>query len=59
MLITLGQGYEGLQAATIDWQSVMAAYIGIPLFLVLWLGYKIKYKTRVVPLAEMTFPHRD
>ena len=59
LLITLGQGYEGLQAATIDWQSVMAAYIGIALFLVLWLGYKIKYKTRVVPLAEMTFPHRD
>ena len=27
LLITLGQGYEGLQAATIDWQSVMAAYL--------------------------------
>ena len=33
--------------------------VAVALGFVLWLGYKIKYKTRVVPLAEMTFPHRD
>ncbi|MEG1931213.1 MAG: hypothetical protein RR131_08755, partial [Anaerovorax sp.] len=33
----------------------VVSYIGIPFFLVLWLGYKIKHKTKVVPLEEADF----
>lgn len=59
LVITLGQGYQGFTTQDIDWHSVIAAYIGIPLFMALWLGYKFKHKTQVVPLHEMTFPKRD
>lgn len=27
------------------------SYIGIPIFLILWLGYKVYYKTKTIPAA--------
>ncbi len=56
LIITLGQNYEAFLADRIDWMGVAATYIGIPLFLVIWLGYKLTKKTRFVRYAEMTFP---
>jgi lysine-specific permease len=41
LIITLGQNYEAFLADTIDWGAVTATYIGIPLFLVIWFGYKL------------------
>ncbi|MCD8668749.1 lysine transporter, partial [Klebsiella pneumoniae] len=43
---------------TIDWGGVAATYIGIPLFLVIWFGYKLAKGTRFVRYSEMTFPDR-
>ncbi|XPE47542.1 hypothetical protein ACNKHO_13830 [Shigella flexneri] len=37
----LGQNYEAFLADTIDWGCVTATYIGIPLFLIIWFGYKL------------------
>ncbi len=59
LLITLGQGYQGFTSGNIDWYGVLAAYLGIPLFGLLWLSYKLKHKTRLVAFHEMTFPQRD
>ena len=59
LVIALGQGYQGFSSGSIDWNGVAAAYLGIPLFFLLWLGYKLKHKTRLVRLEEMTFPQRD
>lgn len=28
-------------------------YVGIPIFFVLWLGYKMAYHTRVIPASEV------
>ncbi|WP_018608774.1 amino acid permease [Uliginosibacterium gangwonense] len=53
LLITLGQNYQALLGGKIDWVGLTATYIGIPLFLLIWLGYRIKHKTRIVPYAEM------
>ena len=39
-----------------DWVSVAATYIGIPIFLLIWLGYRVARKTRFVSYAEMQFP---
>jgi lysine-specific permease len=36
----------------IDWYGVLVSYIGLPLFIVVWLGYKFKKKTKLVPLKE-------
>ncbi|OHX10336.1 gamma-aminobutyrate permease [Chromobacterium sphagni] len=53
LLIMLGQNYTAFTAAKVDWHGVVATYLGIPLFLALWWGYRFKHKTRMVPLAEV------
>ena len=58
LIITLGQNYEAFLADTIDWGAVTATYIGIPLFLVIWFGYKLTKGTRFVRYSEMEFPGR-
>ncbi|CUA86044.1 lysine:proton symporter, AAT family (TC 2.A.3.1.2) [Gulbenkiania indica] len=50
MVIMLGQNYAAFTSAKVDWNAVVATYIGIPLFLLLWLGYKYRHGTRLVPL---------
>ncbi|RVT07841.1 amino acid permease, partial [Klebsiella oxytoca] len=58
LIITLGQNYEAFLKDTIDWGGVAATYIGIPLFLVIWFGYKLAKGTRFVRYSEMKFPDR-
>jgi lysine-specific permease len=53
LFITLGQNYQAFMGEHIDWQGIISAYISIPIFLAIWLGYRFKYKTRFVPYAEM------
>lgn len=53
IVVILGQGLTYFQADTIDWKGVTSSYIGLPLFLVLWLGYKKKHNTKVVKLEEV------
>ncbi|MGE7907689.1 amino acid permease [Peribacillus sp. NPDC094092] len=43
----------------IGWAEILATYIGLPIFLLLWLGYKIIKKTRMVPLMECDFERRE
>ncbi len=56
LLITLGQNYQAFLEQTIDWYGVVATYIGIPLFLAIWFGYKWCRKTRIVRYEDMVFP---
>ncbi|WP_127958367.1 amino acid permease [Serratia microhaemolytica] len=56
MMITLGQNYQAFLQDKIDWYGVAATYIGIPLFLLIWFGYKLVHGTRMVPYSEMEFP---
>lgn len=58
LIITLGQNYEAFLSAHIDWVAVSATYIGIPLFLVIWFGYKIAKGSRFVRYSEMDFPEK-
>jgi len=37
----------------VDWLGLASTYISIPLFLVIWLGYKWKYKTKLIPYKDM------
>jgi lysine-specific permease len=53
IIIILGQGYSYITPSEIDWNGLIAAYIGLPLFLILYIGYKIKNKTKVIPLDEV------
>ncbi|SPP31430.1 Lysine-specific permease [Arsenophonus endosymbiont of Aleurodicus floccissimus] len=59
LVITLGQNYQAFLADKIDWYGVIATYIGIPLFLIIWFGYKLVKKTHFVHYRQMDFPEYD
>ncbi|TCP21170.1 lysine:proton symporter (AAT family) [Scopulibacillus darangshiensis] len=59
MVAILGQNYQAFLGNEIDWGNIIASYIGLPLFLLLWFGYKIIKKTRVVRLEDCTFEQED
>ena len=56
LAVTLGQNYQAFLADSIDWHAVAATYIGIPLFLALWFGYRLARGTHFVRYDEMRFP---
>ena len=39
----------------IDWMNVLVSYVGLPLFILFYLGYKYIKKTKTVPLTECDF----
>ncbi len=53
IVVILGQGVTYFQAEKIDWNGVISSYIGLPLFLGLWLSYKNKHKTKVIDLMDV------
>ncbi|WP_213300651.1 amino acid permease [Paraburkholderia sacchari] len=53
LVVMLGQDYQAFMANKIDWVSVLATYIGIPLFVLMWLGYRIVKKSHFMGYAEM------
>lgn len=55
LIIMLGQDYAAFTSVKIDWNGIIATYIGLPLFALFWLGYKLKHKTRLVPLESVNF----
>lgn len=56
LVITLGQYYGKFTDGQFVWSEFLLTYIGLLLFLAVWLGYRIKYNTRFVPLSNMIFP---
>ena len=52
MIVVLGQNYTAFMGGTIDWYGVVVSYIGLPLFAAFWVYYKVKHKTKVVPLID-------
>ena len=53
LVITLGQNYEAFNKDTIDWAGVVATYVGLPLFLVIWFGYKWVKGSHIVAYKDM------
>lgn len=58
-IVIIGQCLGAFTDGQIDWPFLFASYIGIPLFLVLWLGYKWTYKTKVLRLEECNLDAED
>ncbi|MEY2195966.1 amino acid permease [Neobacillus sp. BF23-41] len=57
VVFILGQNlFSGHQ---VSWAEILATYIGLPIFLLLWLGYKFIKKTKVVPLMECDFERKE
>ncbi|GMK41107.1 lysine-specific permease [Paenibacillus sp. CCS19] len=52
IIVILGQSISAYSDGQVDWMFILASYVGIPLFLALWLGYKWKYRTKVIKLEH-------
>ncbi|WED41989.1 amino acid permease [Legionella cardiaca] len=55
LIIISGQNYAAFMGNHINWYGLLISYIGLPLFLVVWLGRKWLKKTRFVELRECQF----
>ncbi len=55
LIIALGQEYQAFLNHQIDWLKIIATYIGIPLFFIIWWSYKIINKTKFVRYEDMDF----
>lgn len=55
IIVILGQNYSAFTQGQIDWNGAIISYIGLPLFIAVWLGYKFVKKTQVVPLKQCDF----
>ncbi|MFC4778593.1 amino acid permease [Paenibacillus sp. GCM10023252] len=55
LIVIVGQGYGIFTADSLNWESLIATYLGVPVFLVIWLGYKITKRTKVVDLKDCKF----
>ena len=48
------QGVQDIQAfKNFDWTAIGISYMSIPLFVVLYVYYKVRYKTKMIPLEEV------
>ncbi|KAF9272244.1 hypothetical protein BGZ68_002582 [Mortierella alpina] len=54
-VVVCGQGYSEFSKPNPKAVNLVACYIGLPFFLIMYLGYKIYYKTKLVPLMECDF----
>ena len=59
VIIATGQYYETYLEEGIIWHKIIATYIGIPLFLMIWFGYKFVKKSHFVKYEEMDFSEVD
>ena len=50
--VILGQNYTAFTGDHIDWNGIFVSYIGLPIFLIIWFGYKWKHKTKIVRLED-------
>ncbi len=59
MIVIIGQDLHSF--ATLDWQAIGVTYMSIPLFIVLYVYYKIRYRTKVIPLdqVDLSQEHHD
>ncbi|WP_235872262.1 amino acid permease [Siminovitchia acidinfaciens] len=55
IFVILGQNYSAFTNGNIDWNGALISYIGLPLFIAVWLVYKFTKKTKVVPLEQCDF----
>ena len=56
-LIILWQGYTMFLSRQLHLLEFCATYIGVVIFLILWLGYKLIKRTSIVPLKDCDFVH--
>ena len=59
LFVIFGQGYYAITDSGIDWYGIVLAYIGLPISIALYLGYKLTKKSKLVKYEEMRIIHGD
>lgn len=59
IVVIIGQGSQAISDGAINWYGMLVSYISLPVFILLWLGYKFIKKTKIVPLEECDFSRDD
>ncbi|KAF7913075.1 uncharacterized protein EAE98_011626 [Botrytis deweyae] len=54
-LIVAGEGYVAATTRPFAWANIVATYIGIPVFFILYGIWKVVKKTKLVPYSDMYF----
>lgn len=57
ILVICGQNVNSF--ANWDWEQIGITYISVPLVLILYIGYKIKHKTHLIPLDKVDVSPSD
>lgn len=57
VVIIAGQNYKAFMENNVDWYEITVSYIGVPIFIGLWLSYKFFKKTKIINLAECNFEY--
>ncbi|KAK9767907.1 hypothetical protein K7432_001887 [Basidiobolus ranarum] len=55
IIVIFGQAYFIITQHPFQWTNLLANYIGVIGFIILFFGYKIVHKTKLVPLMECDF----
>ena len=59
LIITLGQNYQAFMEERIDWGGVVATYIGLPVFLGIWLAYRLIKRSQFIRYQDMKFDSEE
>ncbi len=59
LFVIVGQSLSAIENGTVDWLGLIATYLSVPLFLILWFGYKRAKGTKVVPLDQCDVSGRN
>ncbi|MCQ4088709.1 amino acid permease [Saccharibacillus sp. JS10] len=59
LFVIVGQSLSTIENGTVDWLGLIATYLSVPLFFILWFGYKYAKKTKVVPLDQCDVSGRN
>jgi amino acid permease len=57
LIVIAGQNYKAFTGNSLDWYGILVSYIGLPVFIGLWLGYKWVKKTKMVDLTKCNFDY--
>ena len=49
-VVILGQGYSLITSGEVNALGLLSSYLGLPVFLALWLGHKVVTKDKPVDL---------
>jgi lysine-specific permease len=59
IIVILGQNINAMTGPHVDWYGIVVSYIGLPIFIAIWLGYKYIKQTRMPLLSECEFTTDD